>query len=536
MSLSSEQQLSPRTVFATMAGAMIAMFMASLDQTIVGTAMPRIISELNGFEHYSGVITAYLIASTVAVPIVGKMSDIYGRKFFLLFGVIWFVLASALCGISQSMLQLVAFRGLQGIGAGVIQTMAQSTTADLFPPAKRGRVIGFMAAVFGLSSVVGPLIGGFLTDGPGWRYAFYVNVPIGVFAVLILLLFFPHVKPKKDEGFRIDYFGVVTLVAGVIPFLLALSWGGRDYPWTSNLILGLLAASVFFGTLFFREEFRASHPILPLALFRNSIFSISVTSASLISAAMFGAVLFIPLYVQSVLGTSATESGKTLVPMTLSMLASAVVTGQAISRFEKSKPFAIFGIAVSALGLFLLSTMNESTSYNTVVLYVIILGTGLGASLPVFSLSVQNSTENRFIGTATSTLQFMRTIGGSLGVAIFGTVLVNQFGSAFHRGIPSEVLGGLSPEQLSSLNNPQSYLTSGSAKQMETLFSGSGPYTHRLLILIHHAAQIGLAEALHDVFLIAAGLLLVAIVLTLFLRELPLRKTHKPEVLSESGL
>jgi EmrB/QacA subfamily drug resistance transporter len=526
-SLSTDHELSPRAIFATMTGAMIAMLMASLDQTIVGTAMPRIISELHGFEHYSGVITAYLIASTAAVPIVGKLSDIYGRRFFLLFGVIWFVLASALCGLSQSMIQLVAFRGLQGIGAGIIQTMVWAIVADLYPPAQRGRVMGIMGAVFGLSSVVGPLIGGFLTDGPGWRYAFYVNLPIGFFAVLILFYFFPHVKPEKVEGFRIDYFGSLTLVAGIVPFLLALSWGGRDYAWTSHLILGLVAAGLVFSALFFRIETQASHPILPLHLFRNPIFSISVASAALIAAGMFGASLFIPLFVQSVLGTSATESGKILMPMTLSILLSAVISGQLITRSGRYKPFAILGVTTSAIGVFLLSRMDESTSYMTVVRDVLILGIGLGASMPVFSLSVQNAVERRFVGTATSTLQFMRSIGGSLGVALFGSILINQFVPAFHRAISPGILSALSPAQLSSLDNPQSYMRTEAAKRMDVLFPGFGDNGKQLLDSIRHAARTGLTTALSDVFLIAAGLLLVATVLTLFLRELPLRKTNR---------
>jgi MFS family permease len=230
----SYQDLPPRAVLATVAGVMIAMLMAALDQTIVGTAMPRIIADLHGFEHYSAVVTAYMIAATAILPIAGKMSDVYGRKPFLLAGVVWFMAASALCGFADSMLQLVMFRALQGLGAGVMQTMAFTTIADLYPPAKRGRVIGFAASVFGLSSVIGPLIGGFLTDGPGWRYAFFVNLPVGFVALAILYFCFPHIRARKAANFKIDYAGAVSLVAALVPFLLALSWGGRDYPWASN--------------------------------------------------------------------------------------------------------------------------------------------------------------------------------------------------------------------------------------------------------------------------------------------------------------
>ena len=522
--------LSPRAVFATMAGAMLAMFMASLDQTIVGTAMPRIVSELHGFEHYSGVFTSYLIASTVVLPIAGKLSDIYGRKFFLLLGIIWFVIASVLCGASQSIIQLIAFRGLQGMGAGIMQVMVWSVIADLYPPAKRGRVMGLIGSVFGLSSVIGPLIGGYLTDGPGWRYAFYVNVPVGALATFIMVLFFPHIRPKKEEGFKIDYAGSLALVTTLVPFLLGLSMEGPAYPWTSPTILSLMAISLVSGFIFFRIESTASHPILPLQLFCNSVFSVSVVAAALSAVAMFGATLFIPLFVQSVLGSTATESGKILMPLTISLVITATISGHAISKFGKYKPFAVLGMVITTIGLYLVSMMSVTTTYETVITNAVILGIGLGAAMPVFSVSVQNAVKHQLVGTATSTLQLMRTVGDSLGVALFGSILANQFGPSFRQVISPEVFSKIPQTMLSRLNNPQTFLGAESFDQLESLFSHENIVNKmEFLGSVQQAAKIALSNSLHQVFIVATGIIFLATMLTLFLREIPLRETNHPE-------
>ena len=526
----SYHDLPPRAVRATLAGIMIAMLMAALDQTIVGTAMPRIISDLHGFEHYSAVITAYMIASTAILPIAGKLSDVYGRKPFLLCGVLWFMAASALCGFAHGMLELVIYRGLQGLGAGVMQTMAFTTIADLYPPAQRGRVIGFVASVFGLSSVIGPLIGGFLTDGPGWRYVFYVNLPVGFVALAILYFFFPLVKAQKATNFKIDFAGSVSLVAAIVPFLLALSWGGRDYPWASPVILGMEAAGVLFAAAFVFVELRAAHPIVDLALFRNSIVSIALSTAFLASSAMFGATLFIPLFVQSVLGSSATESGKILMPLTLSLLLMAIIAGQGISRTGRYRPFAVVGVALSAIGMFLLTRMDPATHYTVLVRNVAILGVGLGAAMPVFNLAVQNAVEARVVGSATSMVQFVRSIGGALGVAVFGSVLANDFSPAFRQVLPGDVLAEVSPARLDVLADAQRYMTSAGAKQLDNVLTGFGLNTEAMTSAVRQAARTALATSLHNVFGIATALLVFATILTLFLREIPLRKSNRREV------
>jgi EmrB/QacA subfamily drug resistance transporter len=524
------QDLPPRAVLATVLGVMIAMLMGALDQTIVGTAMPRIISELHGFEHYSAVITAYMIASTAILPIAGKLSDVYGRKSFIIYGVLWFMAASALCGFADSMLQLVVFRALQGLGAGVMQTMAFTTIADLYPPAKRGRVIGLAASVFGLSSVIGPLIGGFLTDGPGWRYAFYVNIPVGLVALAILYFCFPHIRIPKPAGFKIDYAGSLSLVASIVPILLALSWGGRDYPWASPVIVGMMLAGVVFAASFVLVELRAVHPIVELSLFRNSIVSIALATTFLTSAAMFGATLFIPLFVQSVLGSSATDSGKILMPLTLSLLVTAIIAGQGISRTGRYRPFAIAGTAMSAIGVFLLTGMDPSTSHAVLVRNVVIIGVGLGAGVPVFNLAVQNAVEARVVGSASSMVQFVRSIGGTLGIALFGSVLSNGFAPAFRQALPAAVSSKISSSVLDSLSDAQLYLTSAGTTQLETMLAGFGLKTDALMSAVSQAARTALSVSLHQVFGIAAALLFCATVLALFLREIPLRKTNRREV------
>ncbi len=524
------QDLPPRAVLATVLGVMIAMLMGALDQTIVGTAMPRIIADLHGFEHYSAVITAYMIASTAVLPIAGKLSDVYGRKTFILCGVVWFTAASALCGFAESMPQLVIFRGLQGLGAGVMQTMAFTTIADLYPPAKRGRVIGIAASVFGLSSVIGPLIGGFLTDGPGWRYAFYVNLPVGFVALAILYFCFPHIRARKAADFKIDYAGSLSLVASIVPFLLALSWGGRDYPWASPVIVGMALIGLVFAASFVFVEMRAAHPIVQLSLFRNSIVSIALSTSFLVSAAMFGATLFIPLFVQSVLGSSATDSGKILMPLTLSLLLTATIAGQGISRTGRYRPFAIGGAALGAIGVFLLTRMDPSTSYAVLIRNVAIIGVGLGAAMPVFNLAVQNAVDVRIVGSATSMVQFVRSIGGTLGIAVFGSVLSNGFAPAFRQALHAAVGPVFSPSALDSLADAQLYMTSAGTGRLETTLAGFGLNTDAVRNAVSRAARAALSVSLHDVFEIAAALLFCATVLTLFLREVPLRQTNRRAV------
>ena len=422
----SDKPLSRRDLWITMSGVGLALFMASLDQTIVATAMPRIVRDLGGFESYAGVVTAYMIASTAIMPIAGKLSDVHGRKYFLLGGIFWFTLASVLCGLAQTMPQLIGCRALQGLGAGTMTCAASTIIADLFSPAERGRVIGILVPITAVSSVMGPLLGGFLTDGPGWRYVFYVNLPIGLLGCALLARFAPHIRHARPKDFRVDYAGVAALIASVVPLLLALNGINKDHPWFSQKVLGLGAVGLLFGLVFLAIESKAAHPILPLELFKNSIVSISLASAALTSASLFGVTFFLPLFVQQVLGANAKTSGAILLPFTFTFVVVVAATGQLISRLERYRIFALIGPAVAVLGGFLLSQLGPSTTHGQLVLAIVIVGAGLSICMPVYNLATQNAVPLHLLGSATSLVNFMRAIGSSLGMAVFGSILTAQ--------------------------------------------------------------------------------------------------------------
>jgi len=521
-------ELPEKIIFAAMAGVLTTMLMSALDSTIVSTAMPRIISELHGFQHYSGVITAYMVASTASVPLVGKLSDYYGRRLFLLIGVTIFVSASMLCGAAQSMFQLIAFRGIQGVGAGFCQAMAFTTIADLFPPAKRGRVSGLMGGVFGLASVIGPAAGGFLTDGPGWRYVFYVNLPVGLIAFTILYFYFPRIARNTEKTPQIDYGGALTLVLSVVPVLLALSWGGRDYSWHSPLIVGLLGFGAILTTVFFYIEHKAPEPIIPMKLFNNQIIWSAMIVSALIAIGMFGTTLFIPLFIQTAIGSSASRSGAVMMPMTMSLVISAMLTGHLIMKLGRYRALAVGGAAVTSLGMFLLAQMDIHTPYSIVVRNLIVMGLGLGATMPVFTLAVQNAVDIRFAGNITSTIQFVRSVGGALGAAIFGSLLANLYLPAFHHMLPTDLGTRLSLENMAQFNNPQLLVQPEAAATIENALNKLGENGSALLPAVRLAAQQGLAESLQMVFLIGAILLGLATAFAFLVKDIPLRKTNRP--------
>jgi EmrB/QacA subfamily drug resistance transporter len=520
----SYQSLSRRDVVLTVLGLMLALLLAALDQTIVGTAMPRIIADLQGFEHYAWVTTAYLLTSTAVVPISGKLSDMYGRKIFLLTSAAGFVLASALCGLSQDMTQLILFRGAQGLAGGVLTSTIFTVISQIFPPAERARFQGLFSGIFGLASIIGPLIGGYLTDNLSWRWVFYVNLPIGIAALVVLWLSFPNIRPV-GRAREIDFLGAITLVLGVVPLLLALSWGGNDYAWTSPVIIGLFLVAALMLVAFGLIESRSAEPIIPLGLFRNSVISVSVAAMVCMSMGMFGTILFIPLYIQGVIGTSATQSGTVLMPLMITMILSSVVSGQIISRTGKYKLAGIFGMAVMAVGLFLLSGMGADTDYATVVRNMIIVGLGMGPTMPVFTLASQNAVKVNQLGVVTSLTQFARSIGSTLGVALFGSLLTNQFAPAFQSALPQAIRSVIPPEVLAQFQNPQILLNPQLA---DALRQQASP---EIFDALFGAIKIGLVSSLHDVFLLGAALGAIGLVIVLFLKELPLRRSYAPSAL-----
>lgn len=513
----------------TMAGVMLAMFLSSLDQTVVGTAMPRIISDLGGFAHYTWVTTAYLITSTVVVPIVGSLTDLYGRKLFFVTGLIIFTLASLFCGLSSTMTEVIVYRGIQGIGAGVIIANAFTVVADLFPPAERGKYQGLMTGVFGLSSVIGPVLGGFITDALSWHWVFFVNIPLGAVIILLFVLFFPNIRPGSVKR-QVDYLGIVLLILVVVPLMLALSWGGVEYHWASMQIIGTFAFSAVMCSLFLVVESRSEQPIIPLSLFRNRIVAISELIIFFTSFGMFGSIIFIPLFFQGVLGVSATASGSFLTPMTVSMVAGSLLSGQILSRAGGHYRIqGAVGIAIMAVGLALLSRMTAEISYASAVANLVITGFGLGVIMPLYVIAVQNAVPYNMLGVATSSTAFFRSIGASLALAIFGSVMSNHLVSRFIGDLPPALTSVIPAERLTALaRNPQALLSTEAQTQLRGALEQLGPQGPALYEQLFGALRRALDSALGEVFLLGLMATLVAFVFNLFIKEVPLRKQHTP--------
>jgi EmrB/QacA subfamily drug resistance transporter len=429
--------VTPRERAFTLAGIMVALFLGALDQTIVATAMPRILQELNGLSLYTWVVTAYLLASTAMIPIYGKISDLYGRKVVVLAAVILFLAGSALSGQARSMTELIVFRAIQGLGSAGIFSTAFTVVADIFAPAERGRYQGLFGAVFGTSSILGPWLGGLLTDSLSWRWVFYVNVPVGLVALTFIIFQMPALKPRLDRKVTIDWWGSVTLLSAVVPLLLALSLGGQEYPWRSWRIIGLFAVAAVGTVVFLLVERRAAEPILPFDLFQNRIYVIGNAAALLIAGvAFFGAILFLPIYMVMVVGVSASAAGLTVMPMTIGMVLSSFVSGQLVSRIGKYKVVLLCGGVLLFVGYLLMQGLSTETTRMAVTWRMIILGVGLGPALPLFTLAIQNSVNPREIGAATSSSQFFRSIGATIGVAVFGTILASVLAAQLPKYLP----------------------------------------------------------------------------------------------------
>jgi EmrB/QacA subfamily drug resistance transporter len=508
------------------ASVMLGMLLAALDQTIVGTAMPRIIAQLNGLEHYAWVATAYLLASTVMVPIYGKLSDIYGRKPFFLLGMLLFLLGSALSGASETMTQLIFFRAIQGLGAGAMMPIVQAIIGDIFPPAERGKWQGLLMAVFGLSSIVGPTAGGWITDNWGWRWVFYVNMPVGAAAVAVAALALPSVGRRRQH--QIDYRGALTLAAGAVPLLLAFSWAGTQYAWGSAQIIGLLIVAAVMLAAFVVVETRVAEPIITPALFRNSIFTVSVVATFLLAAGMFGAILYLPLFVQGVLGNTATNSGVVLTPMMLGFIVSSTIGGQILSRTGRYKVLALAGFVVATAGMFLLSRMDVTTTDGVVVRNMVITGLGVGVMMSLFTIVVQNAFPFHQLGQVTASVQFFRSMGSTIGIAILGTVLTNQFQSGLQANMPATLKHTLPPGKLAALQNPQVLLAPGVEAKIKQDLAAFGPQGQVLFQQLMHAIRVSLAGAITDLFVATTGVMLLAFITTLFLREIPLRTSNAP--------
>lgn len=530
------EHLEQKQKIMIMLAIMSAMLFAALNQTIVSTALPKIVSELEGLDYISWVFTIYMLASSVTAILVGKLSDIYGRKPFILIGMGIFVVGSLLAGISDTIFQLIAFRGVQGFGAGMIMSTSFTAVGDLFSPRERGRWQGLMGGVFGLASVFGPTLGGYIVDYYHWAWVFWIFLPFGIVAFALIWNLFP--TKERQEAVSVDYAGSVFLTTTIVPLLLAFSWAGSKYDWTSMEVIGLFTASVISLAVFIWIERRSESPILPLALFKNSIFSLSNAIGFFMGAGMFGAIMYMPFFVQGVIGTSATASGFVMMPMTLSMVLASAIGGQIITKTGKYKWQALIGLLVMSLGMFSLSVMNAETTNTTAVINMIIVGLGLGLSFPIFTLTVQNAVEQKMLGVATASSQLFRQIGGTIGVSIMGTVMSYRMTDELQR--LSEKVGyntgkQVSPElaeKLAMLKNPQVLMDPDKLVAIQASLPGAMKEMFAGMIQILREA---LGYSLSGVFIAGATVVLSAFVLTFFLKEIPLRKSNQ-EPASEDKL
>ena len=515
-------QLPRRTVVLTMAGVMLAMFLASLDQTVVSTATPRIIADLGGFDRFTWITTAYLVASTTMVPIVGKLTDIYGRKRFFIGGIALFIVGSVLAGLSQTMDQLIAFRAIQGAGGGVIMANSFIAIADLFPPKERGKYQGMIAGVFGLSSVIGPTLGGFITDNISWHWVFLVNVPISVPVIALFMRYFPETRRRtREAGARLDYAGMGVLVLAVVPLLIGLSVGGVQYDWVSPGVIGALAFGSAMSIVFVFIESRAVDPIMPLEIYRNRMVLVSLIAIFLTGFGMFGAIIFIPLFFQGVLGASATSSGSFLTPMMLGVVFGAALSGQLLSRTGgRYRVQALVGVSIMGAGIYLISQMTEATGFGRAVVNIVIMGFGLGATFPTYTLAVQNSVPFSVMGVATSATQFFRSVGGLLGLAIMGAIMADRFSSRLSDAVPdslAQVIGVGRMEGMQS--NPQSLVNPDALARLRSEIEASSPQGAAAVDQLLAIMKSSLSQAIGDVFLISVAVVALAFLVTIFLRK-----------------
>jgi EmrB/QacA subfamily drug resistance transporter len=460
-----------QVILATL-GVAMALLLAALDQTVVGVAMPRIVSDLRGIEFYAWVTTAYLITSTALVPVAGKLGDMFGRKPFMLAGMVGFIAASAVCGLSQNMIELVLFRGIQGIFGGVLFASTFAVMTDLFPPEQRARMSGVFGAIFGLSSVIGPSLGGLLTDGPGWRWVFYVNIPLGVVATILVATQLPRVRSHAQLR-DIDFAGTALLLAGLTPLLISLSML-RDHSWLSVQVLGLAGLAAILLVAFFFTERRVEHPIVPFGLFRLNVFAVPALIAFFSAIGMFGAIVFVPLVYQGVLGVSASNAGQLLTPMQLAVVFTATATGVLLARVPRYRFVGTAALGAMILGLVLLAQVGPHSSPWEVTRDIILIGAGLGVTFPLTLVVVQAGLPHQLVGVATSQITFWRSLGGTIGTAVLGAVLTNH--------------------------------------------------------LSNQHTRLALAGTLHDLFLLAALVAVVSLIVSVFLREVPLTKESQTPV------
>ena len=503
-------------VLFTLAGLLLALLFSSLDGFIVGTAMPRIIGDLHGFDRYTWVTTGYMLAATVMIPIHGKLSDLIGRKVIFLTCLVIFLLGSALCGMAQTMDQLVLFRTFQGLGAGGIMPVAMASFADLLSPKQRTRMQGGFMSVVAVSSILGPILGGWITDHASWHWIFYINLPVGLIALLSLAVLMPPLR-HTDARPRIDMAGSLLLIAGVVPILLGLSWNGSLYPSFSRQILALLGGGLAMMALFsaheIRLERRGGEPIIAPSLFANRAFSISLLTIMVASMGMVGSLAFLPLYAQGVLRISATNSGLVLTPMLLALMASSMVCGTLAQRSGAYRGTAIAGLAISVAGGALMLRLNLQTGYGDMLMAIIALGLGLGCCFAIFGPVIMNALPAHKRGQGMASFDFFQEMGGPIALAILGPVLAVRYAPAYHAALPAAIKSGV-PRLVHVFDKPDILLNPTALHALTAQFAAHGK---ALLAGVLDAVRIGLSQSIHAVFLGGFAILVVGFVVVLFL-------------------
>lgn len=494
---------SHRQIMVILIGLMTGMLLAALDQSIVGTALPRIVSDLGGLNHLAWVVTAYLLTSTATTPLWGKISDLYGRRLIFQTAIVIFLVGSALCGLAQDMPQLIAFRAIQGIGGGGLMAIAFAIVGDVIPPRERGRYQGYFGAVFGVSSVAGPLLGGWLTDAINWRWIFYINLPLGIAALVVtsLALRMPVVKRNQN----IDYLGAAVIVAAVSSLLLYLNWAGEQYGWTAPISLMLIGLAIVLFVVFVFVELRAEEPIIPMRLFRNSIFTVGNIFGFLIGFALFGGAIYLPLYFQAVQGMSPTRSGLAMLPLVAGMFSMSIISGILITRTGRYKIYPIIGSVILIAAMYLLNTIKLDTSYWIVAIYAYLFGTGLGLAMMTIVTPIQNAVKMSDMGVATSATTFGRSLGGAIGAALFGAILNTRLVTYLADELSGVAGSGVSGGEINT-NDVQAL--QALQEPVKTLVLTA--YTH----------------AITDIFLLAIPVIAAALVVVFFLKEIPLRSGH----------
>jgi EmrB/QacA subfamily drug resistance transporter len=505
--LTTEERSSHRTRNFIMMGLALGMLVSSLDQTVVGTSLPKIVGDLGGMNLFAWLFTAYMLGEVLAIPVAGKMSDRYGRKPVFLAGMGLFLAGSILAGMSSSMEMLIACRAIQGVGGGAIMPVAMATVADLYAPTERGKIQGMLGGIFAISSVIGPFLGGFIVDNLDWRWVFYVNLPVGILALAVTSMKFPN--QESDTSKRIDYTGMVTLASCLTPALLVMTWGGSTYAWDSLEVIGMTALSVLSLVAFVMNERKAEDPILPLHLFREPIFTLGSLGLMIISMGLFGVIAFLPMFLQAVIGMSATSSGETLIPLMIGVMITVLASGFLLKR-TGYKMWLLIGPPMSAFGLYMLSTLHAGSSQTDAVIYLIIIGMGLGAVMSNYMVAAQNVVNRKEMGVVTSSMTLFRSIGGTIGVTILGAIVNQRMVEELGRNLPANAMSSLPTTDVNSIGG---LLMSPAAANIP------GP--------ILESIRLSLSNSITYMFLIGAIIVMFALVASVFIKGVPLKSAEQ---------